>query len=743
MWICQKISTFKIAIALSVMMIWKLMLPYWGEASEYMEMAGAVESERVEKHVVILLVPGLSFNEVNWLYECGKYREIWHSGAVSAMNVKPDGPYSYLNNIVSLSVGKRSSGIEGWNSFAPDENIDGVPVDNLFFQWHGISPASSIVHPHVHILQDKLSRSSYQATAGWLGESLKHLGVHRFVLGNADLRSENIRYGSLFIMDGDGSVEGNLHGPVVDNAGYPGGKKMDADTIYQQVNDIHNAFPQTFTVVEWGDLFRLYSERYHMTKDHFARMYETILFDLEDTVHRLHGTKAEVWLLSPVVNAEAHKEKNQLAPLWIWKENRATTGVLYSDTTRRYTVISNTDITATWLAMFAGTQALNKGIGRALHLQHADQGAVPFPEIQAAVAEMNDVFVHRGAVLSSYVSALVAMLILVSLLIWLLVETSRWKSIACTLLLSGILSPWWFLVTSPWGTYFSPYLYVAVILAGSCITAYFLGRAVKEPFSFACFLFFITLLLDVAGGSNLTQRSFLSYDPIIGARYYGIGNEFAGIVLVSGILMVAPVFRRIHGDGRGNYVLQWLLMTLVMLVLVLLLGMSVLGANAGASLSAGIVYAFITSRLLFNNIPFWVKAISGSAVFVVLLTVLYLLQMAQPESHIFAAFQQLFSGEWTAIWQTMVRKISMNWKIFKISYWTQLFITSYFFIGIVLWKRRRSRLMETENFLINGCIAGSLALLLLNDSGIVAAATSMFMTLCVCYGWSLRKASGT
>ena len=48
------------------------------------------------------------------------------------------------------------------------------------------------------------------------------------------------------------------------------------------------------------------------------------------------------------------------------------------------------------------------------------------------------------------------------------------------------------------------------------------------------------LLLDIVSGQNLIKNSLLGYDPIIGARYYGIGNEYVGI-LIGAVLVLTTV----------------------------------------------------------------------------------------------------------------------------------------------------------------------------------------------------------
>ena len=51
------------------------------------------------------------------------------------------------------------------------------------------------------------------------------------------------------------------------------------------------------------------------------------------------------------------------------------------------------------------------------------------------------------------------------------------------------------------------------------------------------------IIVDVIRGGVWIRYSFLGYDPVGGARYYGIGNEYMGILIGSAI-MVGHCFRK-------------------------------------------------------------------------------------------------------------------------------------------------------------------------------------------------------
>ena len=79
------------------------------------------------------------------------------------------------------------------------------------------------------------------------------------------------------------------------------------------------------------------------------------------------------------------------------------------------------------------------------------------------------------------------------------------------------------------------------------------------------------------------------------------------------------------------------------------------------------------------------------------------------------------------IWETALRKMSMNWRLIRFSIWSRAFATLigllvilfFYPVGIL------RKLKKEQPYLVNGAaaaLAGSVAALLANDSGIVAAA---------------------
>ncbi|MCT8136589.1 hypothetical protein H1D32_01770 [Anaerobacillus sp. CMMVII] len=338
------------------------------------------------------------------------------------------------------------------------------------------------------------------------------------------------------------------------------------------------------------------------------------------------------------------------------------------------------------------------------------------------------IFKTRNVILSSYITLLVLLLVITSVIILYKDKNTTWKGIAKILLISGISSPLWLLLTPYSLNYLQPNIYLLLLIVCSFLTGYLVLRFIPNPILFISAALFLAITSDLLLGNFFMQRSYLGYDPIIGARYYGIGNEYAGVYLISGLLLLERTLIR-----------KWFLLVVISVGQVFLLGSTFFGANAGATLSAGIMFGYFAYRSFFPRIE-WRKLLVIFAVLVFLnLVLLFVTQLNGQQSHIGYAFSRMFQGDFGFIIDTIQRKIAMNWKIFRYSNWTQLFVTTYLLIAFYLWRKKEIVRSRVRRLLIQTGVVASIALLLLNDSGVVAAATSMFIIVCTSYYWALDE----
>ncbi|MFD2614035.1 hypothetical protein ACFSUF_16640, partial [Paenibacillus gansuensis] len=101
---------------------------------------------------------------------------------------------------------------------------------------------------------------------------------------------------------------------------------------------------------------------------------------------------------------------------------------------------------------------------------------------------------------------------------------------------------------------------------------------------------------------------------------------------------------------------------------------------------------------------------------------------AAQQSHIGRALQLLQEGRLDQIANIILRKLQMNWHLINVSAWSKVLITSLIVIAVIVFRPRGvfRGWQDRYPWYMHGFTAntvGALAVLLVNDSGVVAAAT--------------------
>ena len=128
----------------------------------------------------------------------------------------------------------------------------------------------------------------------------------------------------------------------------------------------------------------------------------------------------------------------------------------------------------------------------------------------------------------------------------------------------------------------------------------------------------------------MIKNSILGYDPVAGARYYGIGNEYLGVLMGSSIICAAAIFEK--WPTRGVF---WGIVAFFILQ-ILLIGSPGLGANTGGLITSPIAY--LATIFLLANIPLSPRlVISILAGVILILSGVFIYDMSKPiemQSHI-------------------------------------------------------------------------------------------------------------
>jgi hypothetical protein len=255
-----------------------------------------------------------------------------------------------------------------------------------------------------------------------------------------------------------------------------------------------------------------------------------------------------------------------------------------------------------------------------------------------------------------------------------------------------------------------------------------LFRNALQRIAAATLITVLIIVIDQWTNANLIKWSPMGYDVISGARFYGIGNEYMG-VLVGAASTSAGALTQMLEKRKCNA--GWLAAFLHAIVF-LTIAMPWLGANLGGAASSFAAFGYWL--ILVNRWRFNVKTFAAYAtIFILMVAGLFMLDyLRQPDvqSHMGQTAQLVSHGGLIELLDIAYRKISMNLRLFGYTIWTNLVLVSLLSVGILFYRpvgvlKDVIHKYSTATNGIAAATAGSLTALAANDSGVVAAATSM------------------
>lgn len=574
----------------------------------------------------------------------------------------------------------------------------------------------------------------YGAIPGLLGELLKEHGYTVAAFGNSDYGPEERREVVTIAMDNNGYL---FFGDISDRVLmrdplFPGEMR----TYYQKMEStFRDAYAQYDLIfLEMGDLARI---KTGLKRDDIrSRGAESLV---KGTLSRLDGLigviretidprRDRLMLVAPTPDPGEEQKGYKLSWVLLYGGEDGA-GVLTTATTRRPELATITDLAPTILQFFQipSPAVMN---GRPLYSLSNQAGGL------RNLLQRNEEIFRTSTWRPWYIKGFILIQIIVislatvTFLLRRFIRDAGWRLVSA-LLLSIMTIPLIFLLISPYQVpSFSVYLTVAVIFM--VLTAGFLLRIFRHPLSPVVLMVTLTgllLIIDIVRGSPRLSSSLLGYCPVIGARFYGVGNEYMGILIGATLIGWTGLLDRFSGLAQRKY----LLTPLVFIPVMVIIGFPTLGANFGGILTA--IAAFtLTYALMFEKARR--RRIAGIAGLVLLLGLSIIVigdtyGWTGEQSHFGRTIDLLKEQGVSALSDIIWRKLSMNLKLLRWTIWTRVLLT-FIVVLALLFKRPRGVLYEliqkmphlASGFI--GILFGSVVTMLVNDSGVVAAATLLF-----------------
>ncbi|MGL5346562.1 MAG: hypothetical protein ACRDA3_04375 [Peptostreptococcaceae bacterium] len=656
-------------------------------------------------------------------------QELDTRGYIGLMNIRGDGGNDDKRAYATIGSGRRANvgssdyidfigaNKENAEKFKATTNQDAKDINNLSIN---------------KMNEYSITKGQYGATLGSIGQTLAENNIKVAAIGNADtgINPEDLnRNIGLMAMDNLGRIElGNVDDINVMDTSMPFGIRTDYKKLLDETKKYYQESDVMF--VELGDTTRLdlYKEYLNeeTTKTMRKDIYKNINNYLEE-VFKLVDENDNVYIISARPSDLDYKNKRRLSPVLKFEGNKK--GLLHSSTTRRSGIIGNVDIGVDILDTYGLKN--DQTVGKSFEYIDKDDNIDFVKHEYEKIVTIANV---RTNIVNSFVTIVAASWVITILLVLIRKKIPMKIKKEVFVVLNelvklGMIMPLAFL-TAPIFNFRGPVSVTGGIVL-SVIIIYLLGTLLFRKNDMNQMLFYasITVLLiaiDCIIGTPLMKNSIMSYDAIVGARYYGMGNEYQGIVIGSALFTFTTLL-------AYNKIPKWSIIPLAIVVLITTASPA-MGANVGASISEFV--AFLTLILLIYNVKIDFKKIIFIGLGVVALVGAFALFdiMSGSESHLSLFVGQILENGPSAIIETFSRKISMNMKLAKTSIWVNILLVGTGVIGVLLLKpnRKVSKLANRYPMLYKGFVAnviGCAITLLVNDSGIVSASTAAIYIL--------------
>lgn len=635
-------------------------------------------------------------------------------GAVGLANANTAGGRSSENTAITLGSGSRALGPGAEIVLHSQDSLEASLVGQVHARRTGIlPPPGALVVPSIARIQEANSNLLYTVRVGYLAATLAAGGITSAAIVNAD-GVDIQRSSAAIVADDNGVISAGQTGEamLIREESLPFGVVSDYAAYAKGLADLNYA---ELLVIDLGDTTRAQDYRTHAIPERTDVFRAEALIQLDKFLGLLLEQHEEGDLLL-VIGLQAdgtlgEEEGKWLVPILAYGGDFEP-GLLSSPTTRRHGLIANYDVTATILDYFDLFQPGDIHGQPMYSVAHSS----PYASLRVREEEMARIYRLRTPLVKGLIAIII---ILVGLSLTALFLKWQRLGLLKAALAAVIASPLALLLLGliPGSSWMVP-VWIGLTAAIALVAAKI------KPGRFMPVLGAVTALavsLDSISGAWLQQRSILGYDAIAGARYYGIGNEYMGVLLGSTLLAASTLLDRRKGAAAAIFA-----------TVVLLLMLPGVGANFGGTLAAVVGFSIaLTGSSIFRNKKHRIIAVFS---LLVVAAALFAFNLAGG-SHI-GRFLSLVISDPGEFWLAVQRKLAMSWRLVRWSLWSRAFAVLLVAALCLLIANRRKLVKKFGSLWpqVRGSMAGALAALVLNDSGIVAAATTLlYLTLPLLY----------
>lgn len=687
------------------------------------------------KKVIVLILDEMSLEDIkNPL----AYTSYGHKPSIGLMNSKAKSSVNNLgSSYLSLGMGVRTlASTQGNLAFSKDysynisqnENIETrVNIEDFYKSQTGSKASNGEI---INIAIEDIKRVAKDITpnneVGLLGRVARENNLTIGAIGNSDISSPSREF-TMLAMDENGNIPYGYVGEdlLMSDPSVLGGVRLDNEKLLKEVERILPKVDILF--IDYGDSSRV--QKNDRLASDFARVdnRSQVVANaselMENISYLVDKDNTMFMAISPNPSKKMLSDGNfSLTPILI-SEKDFQDQLLTSATTRRAGLISNFDFAPTILNYFGIREQAFIG---------SNIKTVENSNPRASLLKMEDDFIYIRKYRKVFHWTLIILIVLD--LVGLYISSfTKFKKIPEKLLkylsLTIFASPLTMMTVSLIG-YKNIVLDILFIVLVSFLIGFILSRAFKSSLKTIGILGILTSIFLLVDGYFLQELMIISplgSDAIAGGRFYGIGNDYMGLLLGSSLLALFIFFENKKTPKLTNVIITGLVLGII------IVGLSpLIGANMGGTLSA--LFIFFTSILLLLDKKFSLRKLIyiGLVVLVGILGLASLDAIFNPSpTHAGKAIIALTTGGYSKLFEIIDIKLrQVFWNIAHASWNIVLFLQ----LGLMLfiYAFKKDILLDLRNkyaSLFKGfatILLGSLFIFMFNDTGTIAAAIILY-----------------
>jgi hypothetical protein len=644
------------------------------------------------KRIIVVSFPGITLEDILGK-GLGNIKYIMENGAIGLANCRLSRNFPSESAYLSMGSARRLAPKEEARlCLSPKEIFQGEKASDVFLRnWGFPPPPNSLIHIGFPSIVNNNPSLKGKSNYHLLGDLLQEKRVKLVLLGNADTMNEMHREASCMLLNSrgiieEGDVEGNLVKP---DPLFPGGLRTNFSALKGKLRS-YLSQENVLIFIETGDSLRVDLQYPYISvamRDIFIGKF---LKDIDDLIGFIipHLRKDDLLILvSPYPGMFSFSKGFTLSPIIFF--GSGMNGLLTSKTTKTLGIVSLYDFAPTILSFFGGSERLY--LGRKITAKPVKRQVERLQQIRRE--SQRSWTVHR--IISANIIGLTVGFFLLAFFLPLFSPGFRYFS------LFPFILPLALLILSPFplsGLQLAIFLPLLILLI-------FFFSLLKPQKALLYLSLAISLLIciDIMQGGKLMAVSGIGHSVEEGARYYGIGNEFVGLI-VGCLLLVSYYYPRF----LGNWI-AWV-------IICLLIGAPWWGANWGGFLTAISGFSYLLLSQMKKKREFYIYLL---IFFLILFSFPIVFDILTKSTHIGLAFRGLLLGRIEDLIEIGQRKVMTNLKLLRFSDWTMPLVVQivllliHYAIRYIIPKKKASSWLKAVFLSLVVAFA-------LNDSGVVA-----------------------